>query len=93
MIEFHASKAKAPNIHIIASISTPENKDDNGKNKQQPFEDVSPIKNGDFPASHVNLLEGTNSSFHFSEGSLKKIVLGSTRLVTGHEFVPVAKMH
>ena len=27
--------------------------------KKQQFEDVSPIKHGDFPASHVSLLEGT----------------------------------
>ena len=26
--------------------------------KNGPFEDVSPIKDGDFPASHVSLLEG-----------------------------------
>ncbi len=26
---------------------------------KQPFEDVSPVKRGDFPANHVSLLEGT----------------------------------
>ena len=29
-----------------------------------PFEDVFPIENGDFPASHVSLLEGTPPKFN-----------------------------
>ena len=36
--------------------------------QNRPFEDVSPIRNGDFPASHVSLLEGhrekTWGNFH-----------------------------
>ena len=36
--------------------------------EKQPFEDVSPIENGDFPASHISLPEGRRSFhvFHFS---------------------------
>ena len=30
--------------------------------EKQPFEDVSPMKNSDFPASHVSLLEGKRLS-------------------------------
>ena len=29
-----------------------------------PFEDVFPIEDGDFPASHVSLLEGRSCIFH-----------------------------
>jgi len=29
-----------------------------------PFEDVSPVKNGGFPASYVRLPEGTDDFFH-----------------------------
>ena len=40
----------------VRPLCNPENKHDNGKNR--PFEDVyiSPIKHGDFPASHVSFL-------------------------------------
>ena len=36
-------------------INTPENSDDNGK--KQPFDGVSPVKNGDFPLPFFGVSE------------------------------------
>ena len=41
--------------------------------KNQPFEDVSPIKNGDFPACHVSFRMGTSWTWHLFETSVPQI--------------------
>ena len=41
--------------------------------EKQPFEDVSPIKKDDFPASNVSLLEGKFSNYNPSPEKPSKV--------------------